>query len=293
MPPLTSVITSTATRSNPARHGEGINYNGEPIKKRGYHLGLGLHWPLGARLDLTSGLSWNHLSLKNQIDVVRNERRQSYDNEPYGRTRFAVSHLLHPEGHPYRDLVIGKHEDLEAAELADVTGFYTKWYVPGTATLVLTEYAPAPSVGYIYTPSTRALNLTAYAPGAQKSVIIGLLELVLSTFAPTLPRPLVPVKQVVYLRTAALGSLNMRRGSSSLILRRLPRGVANPKVPTPAVRALTLTRFAPTVRIGQNTTPGTLALVTTGYAPTISTTSDVIVVETAELVLALGFPLVS
>jgi hypothetical protein len=69
VPPLTTVITSTATRSNPARHGDGINYNGEPIKKRGYQLGLGLHWPLGARLDLTSGLSWNHLSLKNQIDA--------------------------------------------------------------------------------------------------------------------------------------------------------------------------------------------------------------------------------
>ena len=76
-------------------------------------------------------------SLKNQIDVVRNERRQSYDNEPYGKTRFAVSHLLHPEGHPYRDLVIGKHEDLEAAELDDVIGFYKKWYVPGNATLVI------------------------------------------------------------------------------------------------------------------------------------------------------------
>ncbi len=76
-------------------------------------------------------------SLKNQIDVVRNERRQSYDNEPYGKTRFNVSHLLHPEGHPYRDLVIGKHEDLEAAELEDVQGFYKKWYVPGNATLVI------------------------------------------------------------------------------------------------------------------------------------------------------------
>jgi zinc protease len=76
-------------------------------------------------------------SLKNQIDVVRNERRQSYDNEPYGKTRFTVSHLLHPEGHPYRDLVIGKHEDLEAAELEDVKAFYEKWYVPGNATLVI------------------------------------------------------------------------------------------------------------------------------------------------------------
>jgi zinc protease len=76
-------------------------------------------------------------SLKNQIDVVRNERRQRYDNEPYGNTLFAVSHLLHPQGHPYRDLVIGKHEDLEAADLEDVKAFYRKWYVPGNATLVI------------------------------------------------------------------------------------------------------------------------------------------------------------
>jgi predicted Zn-dependent peptidase len=76
-------------------------------------------------------------SLRNQIDVVRNERRQSYDNEPYGKTRFTVSHLLHPEGHPYRDLVIGKHEDLEAASIDDVRDFYKKWYVPGNATLVI------------------------------------------------------------------------------------------------------------------------------------------------------------
>jgi zinc protease len=76
-------------------------------------------------------------SLKNQIDVVRNERRQRYDNEPYGMTLFAVSAALYPEGHPYRYLTIGRHEDLESASLEDVVSFYRKWYVPANATLVI------------------------------------------------------------------------------------------------------------------------------------------------------------
>jgi zinc protease len=74
-------------------------------------------------------------SLANQIDVVRNERRQRYDNVPYGKTRFAVNQALYPEGHPYRYLTIGRHEDLLAASLEDVKNFYRTWYVPANATL--------------------------------------------------------------------------------------------------------------------------------------------------------------
>ncbi len=76
-------------------------------------------------------------SFRNQVDVVRNERRQGYDNVPYGRASFALAEALYPEGHPYRYLTIGRHEDLDAATVEDVTGFYKKWYVPGNATLVL------------------------------------------------------------------------------------------------------------------------------------------------------------
>ncbi len=76
-------------------------------------------------------------SLQNQIDVVRNERRQRYDNVPFGRERFVVAAGLYPEGHPYRYLTIGKHEDIENAELADVRAFFKKWYVPSNATLVM------------------------------------------------------------------------------------------------------------------------------------------------------------
>jgi zinc protease len=77
-------------------------------------------------------------SLDNQIDVVRNERRQRYDNQPYGKTLFAQYEALYPEGHPYRYLTIGKHEDLTSASLDDVKKFFETWYVPSNATLTIT-----------------------------------------------------------------------------------------------------------------------------------------------------------
>jgi predicted Zn-dependent peptidase len=79
----------------------------------------------------------NEASLKNQIEVVRNERRQRIDNQPGAAARFARLAALYPEGHPYRYEVIGKHEDLESANIEDVRGFFKKWYVPSNATLVI------------------------------------------------------------------------------------------------------------------------------------------------------------
>ncbi len=76
-------------------------------------------------------------SLDNQIEVVRNERRQRYDNAPYGKSRLALAALLYPLGHPYHYSVIGKHEDLAGASLSDVRNFYKKWYAPANATLTI------------------------------------------------------------------------------------------------------------------------------------------------------------
>ena len=76
--------------------------------------------------------------LENQIDVVRNERRQRYDNQPYMKAYFALYEALYPEGHPYRYLTIGKHEDLVAASVEDVKNFFRTWYVPANATLTIT-----------------------------------------------------------------------------------------------------------------------------------------------------------
>lgn len=83
-------------------------------------------------------------SLDNQREVVRNERRQRYDNVPYGKERFVLQAMLYPEGHPYRYLTIGLHEDLEQASLADVKRFFQTWYVPANATICLAgDFAPA------------------------------------------------------------------------------------------------------------------------------------------------------
>jgi zinc protease len=76
-------------------------------------------------------------SLDNQREVVRNERRQSYDNVPYGKEGLLVSELLYPEGHPYRYETIGRHEDLAAATADDVKAFFANWYVPANATLTI------------------------------------------------------------------------------------------------------------------------------------------------------------
>jgi zinc protease len=76
-------------------------------------------------------------ALDNQIDVVRNERRQNYDNVPYRKALFAMYEALYPEGHPYRYLTIGKHEDLTSASVDDVKNFFKTWYVPANATLAI------------------------------------------------------------------------------------------------------------------------------------------------------------
>ena len=75
--------------------------------------------------------------LQNQKDVVRNERRQRYDNVPYGNAWIYLYENLFPDGHPYHVATIGKHEDIEAAQLADVKDFFATWYVPNNASLVV------------------------------------------------------------------------------------------------------------------------------------------------------------
>jgi zinc protease len=75
--------------------------------------------------------------LDNQRDVVKNERRQNYENRPYGEEGEVVARLLYPPDHPYNWLTIGSMADLDAASLADVTGFFRRWYGPNNATLAI------------------------------------------------------------------------------------------------------------------------------------------------------------
>jgi zinc protease len=75
--------------------------------------------------------------LDKQRDVVRNERRQSIENQPYGKAELKITEIMFPGDHPYHNEVIGTHEDLEAAQLIDVTDFFAAFYVPNNASLVV------------------------------------------------------------------------------------------------------------------------------------------------------------
>ncbi len=73
----------------------------------------------------------------NQQNVVQNEKRQSYDNRPYGFNQWVIATNLYPEGHPYSWTVIGEMKDLLNATVDDVKAFHAKYYVPNNTTLVL------------------------------------------------------------------------------------------------------------------------------------------------------------
>ncbi len=72
-----------------------------------------------------------------QRDVVKNERRQSYENRPYGMESVIIFERLFPNGHPYHHPVIGSHADLTAASVDDVKAFFRANYVPANASLVI------------------------------------------------------------------------------------------------------------------------------------------------------------
>lgn len=72
-----------------------------------------------------------------QRDVVKNERRQSYENRPYGMFWETAAEALYPEGHPYSWSTIGSMDDLSAASLQDVESFFRRFYTPNNATLVV------------------------------------------------------------------------------------------------------------------------------------------------------------
>jgi len=75
--------------------------------------------------------------LAKEKQVVKNEKRQSYDNQPYGHTSYVIDKALYPSDHPYNWQVIGSLEDLDRATLEDVKEFYRRWYVPNNCTLTI------------------------------------------------------------------------------------------------------------------------------------------------------------
>ncbi len=94
--------------------------------------------------------------LSNQQDVVRNERRQSVENAPYGLVEEELWHQLFPVGHPYYASVIGSHDDIQNAKLEDVRAFFKQYYTPNNASLAI--------VGDIDVAKTKALVEKYFGP---------------------------------------------------------------------------------------------------------------------------------
>jgi predicted Zn-dependent peptidase len=82
--------------------------------------------------------------LERQRKVVQNERRQSYENRPYGRGDLAIPEAMYAADHPYHWPTIGSHEDIEAATVADVRAFFQRFYRPSNASLAIAgDFDPA------------------------------------------------------------------------------------------------------------------------------------------------------
>ena len=74
-------------------------------------------------------------NLDNQREVVKNEKRQTYDNRPYGSFYERLMAMVFPPDHPYSHTPIGSMEDLNAASVEDVVSFFKSWYAPNNAVL--------------------------------------------------------------------------------------------------------------------------------------------------------------
>jgi len=94
--------------------------------------------------------------LDNQREVVKNERRQSVDNQPYGTWLEKTGELVFPDGHPYHHSVIGSMTDLSAASVTDVQNFFKTYYAPNNAVLVV--------AGDIDVPQAKAMVRKYFGP---------------------------------------------------------------------------------------------------------------------------------
>lgn len=121
-----------ATDSNGSTDYDRTNYY-DTVPSNQLELALWIHADrMGYLLDVL-----DQTALTNQQDVVRNERRQSVENRPYGIVEEALNHNLFPKGHPYYASVIGSHADIQNAKLDDVRAFFKRYYGPNNASIVI------------------------------------------------------------------------------------------------------------------------------------------------------------
>ena len=134
---------------------------------------------LGTLLDALS-----QENLDNQREVVKNEKRWSYDNRPYGTWNEKLQGHLFPPEHPYHHSTIGSMEDLDAASLEDVRAFFRTWYAPNNAVLSVVGDADRAQVrewvdryfrGIPANPSIPALGDLSLPPtlGGERREVVG------------------------------------------------------------------------------------------------------------------------
>jgi len=130
----------------------------------------GLDLALWLEADRMGGLlpAITHAQLEAQRDVVRNERRQSYENRPYGLASETLLARLYPPEHPYSWPVIGSMADIGAATLDDVQSFCRQFYTPGNASIAVAGDVDAAHVRAVidryFADIPRGPNLSRAAP---------------------------------------------------------------------------------------------------------------------------------
>jgi zinc protease len=137
-----------------------------------------------------------------QREVVKNERRQSYENRPYGMADIMLNEMLYPESHPYHWPVIGYMPDLTAASYEDVVAFFKSYYTPSNASLVVAgDIDPARTRQLVEKwfsdvkpgPAARPLTIPGVAlTGVQKKTITDRVQLPRLTLAWLTPRHFEP-----------------------------------------------------------------------------------------------------
>ena len=171
-------------------------------------------------------------TLRNQQAVVMEEKKQRYDNRPYGDWDERLQRLVFPPGHPYHHKVIGSMEDIGAATLEDVRAFFSTYYTPGNAVLTLCgDFDPDDAMARIdrYFGEIPAAPPPPPIPGtAEIPSLIG--ETVRDVVRDDVPLPRIylagriPVYSDPDFHAAQLGMSILGEGRASRLYRNLVRG---------------------------------------------------------------------
>jgi zinc protease len=197
-----------------------------------------------------------------QRDVVKNERRQSYENAPYGPSSLAMLNTLFPPGHPYNGAIIGSMQDLTAASLADVVEFFHEYYAPSNATLCIAGDLDVPQTKALITryfatlpdrkrPETKPLT---YAPLSkpERVVVKEPVSLAQVSYGYRTPPAYTPDDAVVEVATAILGGGKATRLYQRLVVQ--TKLAADVSASVESNQLSSITSLSATVATGKSST---------------------------------------